>query len=217
MRVVTVIAVQTILVAGNLAVVAGTPGAPPAAELSETDLSRADLREADLTGSRFAGPNLSGASFAVASLTGADFTDAQVSGADFWRTTSLGFSAKKRYSTASYRNKDLVNIGLSGQNLTGWDLSGKNLTGASFTAATLVDVNLSLADLRGATGISLEQAFGRQNTILPDGTIAPLDLRQVERLVVRDGGLPITVNEPECAALLGVGMLGTVCGWHGRR
>jgi len=60
-----------------------------------------------------------------------------------------------------------------------------NLTRAAFSYATLTNADVTFADTRGAQSLDLSGAISR-NAILPDRTIATLDLAAGDRLLVRD-------------------------------
>jgi uncharacterized protein YjbI with pentapeptide repeats len=172
------------------------------------NLSDIGLGFNDLSGWNLAGQNLTDAILYQAALTGADLADAKVQGADFAYTTSRGFTKEQLYSTASWKAKNLIGIRLGFNDLSGWNLAGQNLTranlqmatltgadlsGASLTWATLSGADLTLADLRKATGADLPGAITR-NTILPNGTVAGLNLLAGDTLVVRNCDLGITVQ-----------------------
>ncbi len=125
------------------------------ADLVELDLAGASFDLADLAFARLTRSNLSHAGFGSANLEGADFTDANVRGASFTRYASVTtLSADQLYSTASYKDKNLAGINLSGNNLTGWSFIGQNLTSAylGFTerrpATVLTSVDFSDAIVR---------------------------------------------------------------------
>lgn len=182
------------------------------------DLQGIGLGSNDLTGWDFVGQNLAGASFGSATLSSAALTDAVVKGADF--ASTKGFNKEQLYSTASYQAKDLEGIALGDNDLTGWSFAGQNLASASFLRVKLTGADLTLAnladahfwratliatDLRGATGFSGRQTgnlFDYWNAIwpgdlnaviLPDGRMDALDLKEGDRLLVRDHEVGITV------------------------
>jgi hypothetical protein len=155
----------------------------------------------NLTGANLSGQNLANAALSYSTLTGADLSGAVVTRA--WFSTSLGFTKEQLYSTASYQAKDLrgirlsaVNVGVDGpSNLTGWNFSGQNLASSDFFSATLTNADLTGADTRGAQGLNLVEATTR-NAILPNGSIATLDLSAGEELIIRDDdGMPNRVTE----------------------
>jgi uncharacterized protein YjbI with pentapeptide repeats len=225
---------------------------------SSHNLKYGDFRSTDLHGSNFyyswldyahfGGANLTSADLYQATLTDADLTDAVVRGADFGRATSRGFTKEQLYSTASWKAKDLTDMGLSWNDLSGWNLAGQNLTladlwratltgadltgadltnaylyqatltgadlsgadlssanlsyatltganltSANLTRATLTGADLTLADLRKAKGALLTAAITR-NTILPDGTVAGLNLLAGDTLIIRNCDLAVTVQ-----------------------
>jgi hypothetical protein len=152
--------------------------------------------------------DLTSAYLSEATLTGANLTNATVKGANFGYTTFSGFTKEQLYSTASWKAKDLTGIVLRGNNLSGWNLAGQNLTSAyldsatltganlisaNLTSATLTSADLTLADLRKAQGASLGAAITR-NTILPDGTVAGLNLLAGDTLIVRNCDLAVAVQ-----------------------
>lgn len=146
------------------------------------DLSDMDFTGNDLAGADFTGQNLTNSIFYSARLTGTTFTDAVVKGALFLGSGTGTLTAEQLYSTASYRQRDLVgvqiyadlgDVDLSGQDLTAAKLKGTfddadfrqaNLTsaflgdsfkGANFMLAKFAGATLSHADL---TGANLDQA-----------------------------------------------------------
>jgi hypothetical protein len=183
------------------------------------------------------GANLSNADFTDAILIAADLTNADVRGSCFtdsgkvgWSDSSamafetmFGLTPAQLYSTASYQAGDLTGIDLSGSYLTGWDFAGQNLTNASFYQAKIYSAslagsnlagtyfkyaNLTGVDARGAIGLNLTGAASTQNLIMPDGSIAGLDLSGSGTLVVRNyttSHIPITVHSS-----MGMGSDGTL-------
>jgi uncharacterized protein YjbI with pentapeptide repeats len=107
------------------------------ASYRQKNLTGIGLRAVDLSGWDFSGQNLTGANLFDSKLTHADFNGAIVRDAQL-----TGITKEQLYSTASYRAKDLREIGISGD-LSGWDLSGQDLS-----HATLLDVGN--ANIRGA-------------------------------------------------------------------
>ena len=74
-----------------------------------------------------------------------------------------GFTKEQLYSTASYQQKNLRGIGLSGNDLTGWDFSGQDLTGADLGGSTLTNANLAGAMVTGASFVSTtRQGFTKE-------------------------------------------------------
>jgi len=172
------------------------------------DLRWIGLSANNLSGWNLAGQNLTSADLSDATLTGADLADAIVQMAKFRSTTSRGFTKEQLYSTASWKAKDLTWISLRSNDLSGWNLAGQNLSfaflnystltganlsGANLTSADFYDANLTLADLRKAQGASLGGAVTRC-TILPDGTMAGLNLLAGDTLIVRNCDLAVTVQ-----------------------
>jgi uncharacterized protein YjbI with pentapeptide repeats len=178
------------------------------ATLTSADLYQARLPVANLSGANLLWADLTSAYLSEATLTGANLTNATVKGANFGYTTFSGFTKEQLYSTASWKAKDLTGIVLRGNNLSGWNLAGQNLTSAyldsatltganlisaNLTSATLTSADLTLADLRKAQGASLGAAITR-NTILPDGTVAGLNLLAGDTLIVRNCDLAVAVQ-----------------------
>jgi uncharacterized protein YjbI with pentapeptide repeats len=71
--------------------------------------------------------------------------------------TRLGFTPEQLYSTASYQQRNLKSVILSGSDFSGWDFSGQDLSGADFwgvetaSPSNLTDASLSGAILRGTS------------------------------------------------------------------
>jgi uncharacterized protein YjbI with pentapeptide repeats len=135
------------------------------AALSGLNLSSSNFIFSWFDHADFATANMGGANLTFARLANADFTNALTKGTCFDNTTTKGFAKEQLYSTASYKNKELGNIGLGGNNISGWDLGGQNLAGASFHATTLRGAILTGTDLTGTdfgcadlTGASLAGA-----------------------------------------------------------
>ncbi len=167
-----------------------------AMHFSENDLTRWNFSGQNLTFTSFEQSNLTNVIFSGANLTSthfahsfgidtADFSDAIINGAGFTLTT---FTKEQLYTTASYKQKDLSRI-----NFGAVDFRGVDLTSQNFFNTNLSLTNLSASDLRRATEIVLTGAVLR-NAILPDGSIPGLELRNTERLVVRDVDLAINVS-----------------------
>ena len=131
------------------------------ASYEQRNLRGINLRHNDLTSGGFSGQDLTGVNFGVSTLTDAILAGAIVRGANFSYT--LGFTKEQLYSTASYQQRDLRGIGLSGNNLTGWDFSKQDLTDADFAVSALTNANLAGAIITGAqfgtTGITREQLY----------------------------------------------------------
>jgi DNA-directed RNA polymerase specialized sigma24 family protein len=128
--------------------------------LSGHDLTGVDFSGQNLTGANFdmltnadlSGTNLTDASLWGATLTNANLAGAMVTGANFGfdYATSQGFTKEQLYSTASYQQRNLRDIGLGLNDLTGWDFSALDLAGADFTASTLISANFAGAVIAGA-------------------------------------------------------------------
>ncbi|MCA9167147.1 MAG: pentapeptide repeat-containing protein [Planctomycetales bacterium] len=131
----------------------------PGANLSRLPLAYADFRNADLSGARFSESILVRAnfqdadaadtSFQAANMLGANWENSRITGAMLAGTA--GFTAENLYSTASYRERMLGEINLSGANLQSWDFSGQDLTGATFDSAKLSGAVFEDAVITGAS------------------------------------------------------------------
>jgi uncharacterized protein YjbI with pentapeptide repeats len=117
------------------------------ASYKANDLTGIMLETNNLKGWNFANQNLTNASFHQSDLIGTIFSDAIVQETDFSDIISNGFKSEQIYSTASYKNKNLTGIKLSGNTLIGWNFANQNLTEASFAYSYLKNVNFSQANL----------------------------------------------------------------------
>ena len=132
------------------------------ANLSDADLSGANLLIADLSSAVLRKANLSGASLLAANLSGAELLIANLSGADLILA-------------------DLSNARLIGADLSNANLRGANLSSAIFENATLAEADLEntllvgakLKNLKGLTDDMIKEAFGDNETTLPDGLTRP--------------------------------------------
>ena len=116
----------------------------PQADLTGADLSHANLRALTLTDATLSGANLGGATLTDADLTGARLDRANLAGAKLHRAMLNRIQAQAVVlNGASARDVMLMDAQLSGAQLIGTDLSGAQ--------ATVVNVDLSGADLSGAT------------------------------------------------------------------
>jgi uncharacterized protein YjbI with pentapeptide repeats len=146
------------------------------ASYQQKGLQGIKLTDNDLSNWDFSGQNLSYAFLAGSTLTGANLAEAVVTAAGFGATTSLGFTAKQLYSTASYQRKDLQGIGLGyGNDLSNWDFSGQNLAGASFNGSMLIGADLTGALVTGADfgnttslGFTAAQLYSTANYLAKD-------------------------------------------------
>jgi len=126
------------------------------ASFGNSNLTEVDFADSVLTDATFANSDLTHASFGNSTLTDAIFTGAVIRGIALGDATARGFTKEQLYSTLSYADKDLGDIGLRGSNLAGWDLSMQNLsaarfTGSDLTGASLRQANLAKADMNRAT------------------------------------------------------------------
>ena len=131
-------------------------------DLLEANLSNAELIGADLSCAELSGTNLSNAELSFANLLGSNLDMADLSGANLER--------------AYLPNTNLWRADLSGANLRGVDLSdatfeSANLLGANIDGALLAGAQLK--DSKGLTDDMIKEAFGDNETTLPDGLTRP--------------------------------------------
>ncbi len=113
------------------------------ADLSEMSLWAIRFTDIDLSYADFQNSNLKSSSFYSATVNNANFTGATIEGARF--NTENGFTSDQLYSTASYQNKNLTRIRISGI-ANGWDLSNQNLNN-SYLSGNFFNTNFKSADL----------------------------------------------------------------------
>jgi uncharacterized protein YjbI with pentapeptide repeats len=144
------------------------------ADFSQANLSNVVINDAILTDARFGEANLTNANFCRANITGANFAQANLTNAYFVDANLTG---------ANFREANLVN-----SNFAFYDFTFCLMGGCSEPPppryATLADVDLTAADVRGAQ-VSTAGAI-TTNLIRPDGRIDDLDLNDGGLLVVRD-------------------------------
>ena len=143
------------------------------ASYKNKDLSEVTLSDNDLTGWDFHGQDLRYVNFGSATLTNADFTDATITVANFRDTTSRGFTKEQLYSTASYKNKNLIGVNFYSNVFTGWDFTNVNLAyaslpkemsdvsfnGADLTSVDLTDRSIFYVDFSNAKGFTKEMLY----------------------------------------------------------
>jgi hypothetical protein len=79
----------------------------------------------------------------------------------------------------------LTDADFADSHLTNTNLRGARLTSTNFASASINNCDFSAADLRGAFQLSTNSSIFT-NTVLPDGTVAGLNLGPAQRLVVHD-------------------------------
>jgi uncharacterized protein YjbI with pentapeptide repeats len=124
-------------------------------EFQGADLTNAHFANADLTGSNLYRANASGADFSGSNLRDASFrgtllTDANLTNADIRGAAVSGFTLQQLYSTASYQNRNLRGVSLTGSMLPNADFQSQDLTNAFFDRATLTAATFANADLTNA-------------------------------------------------------------------
>jgi uncharacterized protein YjbI with pentapeptide repeats len=119
------------------------------ASYAQKDLRGIRVSNNDLSNWNFVGQNLTSADLSFTTMTGANLSDAIIKGArfEFEYDSSHGFTKEQLYSTASYAQKDLTGIGLSGTRLIAWNFAGQTLCNANFASSNLYYAYLSNADL----------------------------------------------------------------------
>lgn len=159
------------------------------ANLTDANLSHAELYQADLTGANLTRSNLTSADLAGGSVTNCTFTDAIISNARLGAIgpTTTGFTKEQLYSTASYKNKDLGSIGLSGLDMSVWDFIGQNMVGAGFESANLTGADFTQANLSNA---HFDGAANLTGANLTSANLTGVrDLRQLSNAVLRSATL----------------------------
>jgi uncharacterized protein YjbI with pentapeptide repeats len=115
------------------------------------NLTGISFAECNLEGWDFSGKNLTNSGFAGTRLMGANFANAIISGTNF---AGSGITQEQFYSTANYRDHNLVRVKLSDHlfrsELHGWNFSDQDLTGAVFASASLAGADFTNAVVRGA-------------------------------------------------------------------
>jgi uncharacterized protein YjbI with pentapeptide repeats len=141
----------------------------PDADLTYANLSSAILYYANLTNATLNNANLNGTRFLETNFSGANLTGCSIT--NFTSFSECNITSNQLYSTASYNERDLFGIDLSGNNLSGWNFNVQNLTYANFswtnvTSATFYNTNLNNAELWGAnltnailTKVDLKNAY----------------------------------------------------------
>lgn len=153
-------------------------------DLSNFRLAGGDFNRANLTEANFSGADATGVSFMYATLTGLDLSNAVVRRANFNNGVSKGFTREMLESTASFKLRQLDGIDLSSNNLSNWDFRNQDLREAKLES-NLTGVAFDHSDLRGARLPSNRSGVDLQQAILPDGTLAVLQVADGETLAIR--------------------------------
>ena len=139
------------------------------ATLWKVNLWRANLSGADLSGANLSDVVFWEANLWEANLSGADLSGADLEQANLWRANLSG--------------ADLSDANLSGVDLSNARLWRANLSGANFSKASLrhaFHVGDFIPDAKGLTTEMLKEAFGDENTSLPNGLTRPAHWRSRE-------------------------------------
>ena len=156
-------------------------------------LEGADLREANLEGAKLMGAKLSGANLIAAKFKGANLSDAKLVGANFINSkivnvNLIGADLKganlmwadvredtilkvAKLESAKFVGAVFYNVNLEGANLRDANLRSVDLSTTNLSGALLVKADLQ--DARNLTTEMIENAFGDQNTSLPNGVTPP--------------------------------------------
>jgi uncharacterized protein YjbI with pentapeptide repeats len=141
----------------------------PIVDLSGADLSNANLVKADLSGAYLPRVDLSNANLHEALVVNAYLVEADLSRASLY-AADLRFA---RLDEANLSGTDL-RATLNHADLRGADRNGADLRGATLVEANLSGASLSKADLKNATGITIEelekQAKSLKGATMPDGS-----------------------------------------------
>jgi uncharacterized protein YjbI with pentapeptide repeats len=108
------------------------------------------------------GTDLSGANLSGADLEGAKVREVDLTGADLSGVHAPG-------PTTHFHDSVLAGADLSNANLSGASMPRTILTGVNLSGTLLADTVLVAADLTGATGVPIGDAF-YEDTICPDGS-----------------------------------------------
>jgi uncharacterized protein YjbI with pentapeptide repeats len=121
---------------------------------SGKNLSSAMLKWSRLQNADFQNAQLAGASFESSNLTGANFQGANVRDASFATTSQGALTKSQLQSTASYQQKVLGAIDLTGTDMRGVDFSGQQMRGARIVGSALDDASFEGADLSHAVAFA---------------------------------------------------------------
>lgn len=138
------------------------------AKLSGANLIAAKFKGANLSDAKLVGANLINSKIVNVNLIGADLTGANLMKADIKKDTMLNIATLK---SAKFCGAVFCNVNLTGANF--WDA---NLIGAVFNETNLSGALLVKADLQDARNLTtemIENAFGDQNTSLPNSVTRP--------------------------------------------
>jgi uncharacterized protein YjbI with pentapeptide repeats len=172
------------------------------------NLTNAWLYGAMLQNANFRGVILTNADLGDTVLTSADFTYAEIRGAWFGRLVyggviRIGITPAQLYSTASYHDRDLTGVNLTGNNLSGASFAGQNLTRVDFGVTNLAGVDFTDAQIRAAgfavacfgacgTGITAAQLYSTASYRDRDLTEIILDWNNLSGFDLSDQGLTNT-------------------------
>lgn len=127
------------------------------ASLDGAHLERADLYKADLKGARLCNAHLEDVNLSKATLEGANLSGVRLERAGLYEAHLKGANLKRA-------------------NLSKAHLDSANLSEAQLEGASLYEAHLEGAWLQSATGLTqgqLDQTFGDEDTVLPEGLTRP--------------------------------------------
>ena len=180
------------------------------AVLDSADLRFANLTSADLEGASLAYANLENALMYKVDISGADIRGANLAdvkgltagdlysannwlqakfGGDILDSLGLPPDHNERITRRDLSGADLQGANLENVSLAGFNLSGTNLRGANLSGAILDSANLFLTDLRGASGIDLNQIRRTKNWLFAmydDELIETLELPENHNMLASD-------------------------------
>jgi uncharacterized protein YjbI with pentapeptide repeats len=154
------------------------------ASYQQKNLSGIGLFLHDLAAWDFSGQNLTSADLGRTNLTGTNLSGAVITNASLG--TVSGLTKEQFYSTASYQQKNLREIDLSGNDFTGWDFSNQDLSRAGFEGAMLQSANLAGATIQAAR---LDSTVARGFTQEQLYSTASYQQRQLQRVRFRNNNL----------------------------
>ncbi|MCY3682766.1 MAG: pentapeptide repeat-containing protein [Gemmatimonadetes bacterium] len=138
------------------------------AKLSGANLIAAKFKGADLSEAKLVGANLINSKIVKVNLIGADLKGANLTRADIKEDTMLKVA---KLESAKFCGAVFCNVNLEGANFR-----DANLGGAVFNETNLSGALLAGVDLRDSNGLTtemLQEAFGDENTSLPNGVTPP--------------------------------------------
>jgi uncharacterized protein YjbI with pentapeptide repeats len=136
------------------------------------DLASANLSEIKFIDCRFSGCNLSMASVSAAVFREVEFTDCKMMGILFNQANKFGLSARfegcildhSSFYQAKIKKTNFLRCQLKQVDFTGCDLTGSVFEACDLSGAVFENTLLEKADLRGATGYTIDPETNRIRT-----------------------------------------------------